>query len=91
MVTIFNRKKLLVESSGQEVARVRELLGEKGIEFLTVTKRNSNILVDGNSAKMAASMGVGYSGMAGPAQYTYFIYVKRKDFDRALAVIKCEI
>ncbi len=45
MVTIFNRKKLLVESSGQEVARVRGLLDEKGIEFLIVTKRNSNILI----------------------------------------------
>jgi len=88
MVTIFNRKKLLVESSGQEIARVNDLLKEKGIEFLNVTKRNSNIAIDGNASMMASKTGVGYSGMAGPAQYTYFIYVKRKDFDRALEVIK---
>ena len=42
MVTIFNRKKLLVESSGQEIARINDLLKEKGIEFLNVTKRNSS-------------------------------------------------
>ena len=88
MVTIFNRKKLLVESSGQEVARVRGVLEEKGIEFLTVTKRNSNIMIDGKSAMMAAGKGLGYASMSGQAQYIYFIYVKRKDFDRALEVIK---
>lgn len=88
MVTIFNRKKLLVESSGQEIARVRGVLEEKGIEFLTVTKRNSNVMFDGKASMMAAGKGLGYSAMAGPALYIYFIYVKRKDFDRALELIK---
>ena len=56
MVAIFNRKKLLVEMSGQEISRVREVLEDKGIEFLTVTKRSSNILIDGSSAAMGGQV-----------------------------------
>ncbi len=83
MVTIFNRKKLVTDSSSQEIARVRGVLEENGIDFYTETKRNANIVLEGNYARMAASRGMAYSSMRGPVDYTYTIWVKKKDYDRA--------
>jgi len=87
MVTIFNRRKLVLDSSSQEIARVRGILEDNKIEFLTVTKRNSNTVLDGNSAMMAASRGVGYSAMREPAKYTYYVYVKKQDYNRAVELV----
>lgn len=46
MITFFNRKKLLTDTSSEEIANVREYLEINKIQYNLNTKRNSNIVLD---------------------------------------------
>lgn len=78
MVTVFNRKRLVTDSSFQEIARVRRILEDNKIEFYTMTKRNSNVVLDGVYASMAANKGMRYSVMRGSTEYVYMIWSREK-------------
>lgn len=80
MITIFNRRKLLVENSAQEAARVTELLKIHKIPYEIKTTRSQNIMNLMIGANMAT--GRGYGGI-NSITYCYSIYVQRKDYHAA--------
>lgn len=79
MITIFNRKELIVLVSMQKLFHVREALANAGIEShvkssgampFTAGRKHGIPMIDQDSA------------------YTYTIYVYKEDYDRAVAAIQ---
>ena len=91
MVTIFNRKKLFLDTNSEAVAKVWSALRANGIPYVITTKGLQSSLVRGFHAKLEASVQKGamsYSSFRdGNRQFIYSIYVRRKDFARAKALI----
>ena len=83
MITFFNRKKLLTDTSSEEIANVREYLEINKIQYNLNTKRNSNIVLDTIHSDMAYKARLPYSYTEGPKIYYYTIYVRKKDYSRA--------
>jgi len=83
MITIFNRKELLVTNSMEQQSRVRDLLSENNISY--------NIKV------INLSSGNGYRGFRGSYGinqnliYEYKIYVHKNDYNKAIKVINNNI
>lgn len=79
MITIFNRKELIVLVSMQKLFHVREALANAGIEShvkssgampFTAGRKHGIPMIDQDSA------------------YTYTVYVHKEDYDRAVAAIQ---
>ena len=79
MITIFNRKELIVLVSMQKLFHVREALANAGIEShvkssgampFTAGRKHGIPMIDQDSA------------------YTYTIYVHKENYDRAVAAIQ---
>jgi len=79
MLTILNRWELIVLSSQEKLFRVREALSAAGIE--------SAVKLHG-AARAAQRARYGAIGLRQDALYTYTIYVRRDDYDRACAAIQ---
>lgn len=82
MITIFNRKELLITTNAERYANAKEDLSRAKINFRLGSK--------GNNFKHATARM--YTGMPSGAKYVntgmiYIIYVHEKDYNRALAVI----
>ena len=78
MITIFNRKELLLTQDMEECARARDILAENGIEY------------DYKVANLEGRMGgneVGLFGFGHDHLFVYKIYVKEKDLDEAVYLI----
>ena len=89
MITMFNRAELFVDSSQEAAANVWSKLKEQGIEYEMRTKMSAPRLMQAihNSADAAESMGaLPPSFYGGTTNYVYFIYVKKKDLERAKAI-----
>ena len=71
MITILNRKELMTDSSPEELARVKEALKAKDIEFEVRTLRSR--------ANLA------FSRDRQNISFVYRLYVRRCDYDRAWA------
>ena len=84
MITVLNRKLLLSTFSLEEQARARDLLSDHGIryEYKVVNRLNATSVGAGNRTRF------GSEGMKGDLMYEYLIYVAKKDFDTAQAVIR---
>lgn len=83
MLTVFNRKELLTTWSMEEQIRVREVLAKNGIDYRIRT-------VNPSARSTAASSGrsrMGSCGVNSDCAYQYYIYVHRRDYDRARAMI----
>lgn len=81
MITIFNRKELMITRSMEEQARVRNKLNEAGIDY--TIKVNSDH--PGATASRRA-----YTGSFGERQdvmYEYRIFVKKADYEKARHLI----
>lgn len=77
MITIFNRKEVLLTYSMKEQADIRKLLSCNRINFITRTRNSLNY-----------SRGrVGGTGWNTETSYEYKIYVNRKDYARAKEII----
>lgn len=76
MIHLFNRKELLMTSSMERQARVRDALAANGIEYRVHTSSN-----------LSRSRGV-MPGMRMDIMYQYRIYVKRSDYEKANFLIK---
>ena len=79
MVWFWNRKELLITTSMEQQARVRDILSANGIDYRVRVKSNTG--------------GVGRSRMVLPGtalerMYQYYIYVKREDFEKAKFLIR---
>lgn len=82
MITIFNRKELLITTNAERYANAKEDLSKAKIDFRLGSK--------GNNFKHATARI--HTGMPSGAKYVntgmvYIIYVHEKDYNRALATI----
>ena len=88
MITIFNRKKLVVDNSGEEIAKVCMKLKEAGIKYDVITKCSQTSFGRSLHANMTASVYNGAGGGAGDLLFTYTIYVAKKDFKKADSIVR---
>ena len=83
MITIFNRKELLVTYSMQAQMRVRDILSANGIDYRVKTVNPTARSHVGGSARGRS----GSFGIRQDAAYEYTIYVRREDYPRARSLI----
>lgn len=83
MLTLYNRKELLITMDMKRQSEVREILTAQGIEYkVQTTNRESPTAFDRQRV---------YSGSLGIDQnqvYEYKIYVNKKDYDAAIGLIR---
>lgn len=77
MITIFNRKELLCTFAMEVQANVRYTLSQNGIDYVVSTSDSS-----------LRSRSAGRLASAGDVTCEYHIYVKKKDYESAAAVLK---
>lgn len=82
MITIFNRKELLITMDMNRQSNVRDILSANGIEYtVKVTNLQSATVVGSHRGKF------GNLGINQNYSYEYKIYVRRKDYEHALRLI----
>ena len=83
MLTIFNRWELLITFQLDEQVRVRNLLSIHNIEYRVTTENPSARATSAGTRRGRA----GGLGVNSDAAYEYKIYVHRKDYQRAKALL----
>ncbi|HPZ51875.1 MAG TPA: hypothetical protein PLI11_03065 [Clostridia bacterium] len=83
MFRLIYNKKLLVDSSAEEFARVRANLDEKNIPCYIKTVKSSPTILQSSYAQSYQRYAMSYSPAKDHVSYVYYIYVKRKDYDKA--------
>ena len=86
MITVFNRKELIVTFDMKEQSRIRTLLVEGGIDYSvkTVNRLSASPFSAGSRAR------TGTYGHNTEAMIEYVIYVKKADYERANRAIHKE-
>lgn len=79
MIHLFNRQELLLTSSQEQQAKIRDILAANGIECYTKTK--SSVGGFGRSRTVMP-------GMRTEHLYQYYIYVKKDDYKKAKYLIR---
>ncbi len=90
MINIFNRRKLFTDNSAEQSAKVWSRLKEHGIPYEMKTMRNHTTFGRNIHASMSMQVGaggMGYDPFSDNMAYTYVIYVKNRDYNRARALI----
>lgn len=83
MITVFNRKELLVTTDLKRQANVQNLLAAKGIEaFVNTVNITEHGRAFGSNRSHTGSFGINQTAM-----YEYHIYVNRKDYEYARSLI----
>lgn len=82
MITIFNRKELIITYDVQKQMEVRDKLWAAGIEYDVITKN-----ITSPSPFSTGSRGMGTFGINSNFLNEYKIYVKKVDYDLAVKVI----
>ena len=83
MITIFNRREVLITMDTKRQSSVRDILSANGIDY---TVKVTNLQ---NASPMYSSRGrVGSFGINQNYSYEYKIYVHKKDYDSALSLIR---
>lgn len=83
MITIFNRRELLVTFSMEKQAELRERLKENRIDYsLKVVNRSGASVLGSSRARF------GTFGQNMKLAYEYVFYVHKNDYDRAVAVMR---
>lgn len=82
MITVFNRREVYNGFSMQEQAKVRDILAQNGIRYYT---RVVNPVSPGGFGRTRGEMG--YWGNNMDFMYEYYIYVHKKDYDKAKYLI----
>ena len=83
MITIFNRKELLITMDMNRQANVRDVLSANGIDYsIKVTNLQSASVIGSNRGRF------GSFGINQKHSYEYKIYVRKKDYDNALRLIR---
>lgn len=86
MLTILNRRKLLSDTSAEELARVREILKREGIPYTEKTIRPRGVVGRSLDAATTSRYWVSYRWAGGDlTPFIYTLYVRRKDYERAKA------
>ncbi len=80
---IFLKKRIVVDTSGQEIRRVTNLLDQHNIKYELRTKRTRGSIGTAlDSRSYAASKIAMYKGSSTPP-VVYMVYVKRSDYAKA--------
>ena len=79
MITIFNRKELLITTDMGRQGNIRDILSANGIDY---TVR----VINPQSARSRARYGT--FGIDSDHSYEYKIYVHKKDYEHALKLIR---
>ena len=83
MLTIFNRKELIVTMDIHRQAEIRDVLAQNGIDYTVKTKNLQN------SGALDSQRGrIGNMGINQDYSYEYKIYVHKTDYETALGLIK---
>ena len=82
MITIFNRRELLITFDIQRQAEVRSLLAQNKIAYSTKVFN-----INGPSAFGSSRARMGNFGIQSEYQYEYKSFVHKSDFDLAMALM----
>ena len=82
MITVFNRKELLVTLDMRRQADICEILSSKGIDYAVKT-----INLQSSAPAGVQRARTGNYGINQKYSYEYKIYVRKKDFDKAVCLI----
>ena len=82
MITIFNRKELLITMDMSRQLKVREILSAHGIDYTIKVTNLQNASIFENKRGRLGSFGINQN-----YSYEYKIYVHGKDYDYALKLI----
>ena len=82
MITIFNRKELLVTMDMNKQANVRDILSSNGIPYEIKTTNLQSSQAVGSRRGRYGSFGVNQK-----FSYEYKIYVHKNDYDKAVGLI----
>ena len=83
MITILNRKELIVTMEMNRQAQVRDILSQNGIDYTVKTTNLQAAPMVGNSRGRVGSFGVNQN-----YSYEYKIYVHKKDLEKAAYLIR---
>ena len=83
MITIFNRKELIITMEMKRQSEVRDILSRNGIDYTVKTTNLQAAPVVGSQRGRT-----GNSGINQDYSYEYKIYVHKKDFERAMFLIR---
>lgn len=83
MLTIFNRRELIVTMDMKRQAEVREILAQNGIDYDVKTVNLMTRSYFGTQRARTGSYGVNLK-----CAYEYKIYVHKKDFEKAAFLIR---
>lgn len=84
MITVLNRKELTTTYNINEQARVRDILNANGIDYeIKVVDRMSPSPLATGTRTQTGTFGVGQESMK-----EYVIYVKKKDYEQAVSLIR---
>lgn len=84
MLTVLNRKELIISFDMKRIADVREILAANGIEYYVKTdNRQGSVYVFGSTRARTGTFGQDPKYM-----YEYIVYVNKKDWDRAKYLIE---
>ena len=83
MITIFNRKELLITLDMKKQSEIREILSANNIEYVVKTTNLQSATVVGSQRAYTGNYGINQD-----YSYEYKIYVRKKDFDKAVCLIK---
>ena len=83
MITILNRKELMTDSSAEELARVKEALKTRDIEFEVRTIRSRGVIGNAMDASSYARANLAFSRDRQNIDFVYRLYVRRRDYDVA--------
>lgn len=83
MVTIFNRKELIVTMEMDRQSEVRNILSQNGIDYTVKTTNLEAAPMIGNRRGVVGSFGINQD-----YSYEYKIYVHKKDFEKVTYLIR---
>ena len=80
------RKRLMMDTNPQELARVKQILDQNGIRYEVKTSVSENVISRGFNAKAAQKMWRSYSDME-QQSYLYQLFVKPGDYAKASRLV----
>ena len=86
MITPFNSVRLIQDSSAEAVANVRGALKAGGIPFSVRTRQSRAAIgraLDARAGMRAYGGGMSASSFSDQISYVYFLYVRKKDLEKA--------
>ena len=82
MITLFNRRELIVTQSMKRQGEIRTLLAQNDIEYHLKTRGQ-----DDSFTRADLRARTGSAGIDPACQYTYTFYVHKNDYEKAMHVI----